>query len=95
MRTHCVSVRLDSDELLALDAQRGRIRRGAYLRRIWNGAKMPRLVPATNIDALQQLRGVASNLNQLARHANTEHALELTVLASTVGELRKALAGLI
>ncbi|WP_438332340.1 plasmid mobilization relaxosome protein MobC [Burkholderia pseudomallei] len=95
MRTHCVSVRLNSDELRALDAQRGRTKRGSYLRRVWSGAKLPRLIPAANADALQQLRGVASNLNQLARRANTEHSLELTTLVATVGELRKALAGLI
>lgn len=95
MRTHCVSVRLNSDELLALDAQRGRMRRGTYFRRVWRGAKLPRLIPTVNADALQQLRGVASNLNQLARHANAEHALDLTALAATVGELRRALVGLI
>ncbi|CAH2898836.1 MAG: hypothetical protein PCALPYG88_3752 [uncultured Paraburkholderia sp.] len=95
MRTHCVSVRLNSDELLVLDAQRGRTRRGSYLRRVWSGAKLPRLIPAANADALQQLRGVASNLNQLARRANAEHALELIALAATASELRKTLAGLI
>jgi hypothetical protein len=95
MRTHCVSVRLNSDELLALDTQRGNITRGAYVRRAWSGAKLPRVVPAANADALQQLRGVAANLNQLTRHANGEHTLELTALARTVGELRKVLTGLV
>jgi hypothetical protein len=94
MRTHCVSVRLNMEELLTLDAQRGRTPRGAHLRRIWSGAKLPRLIPATNADALQQLRGVASNLNQLAHHANAAHTLELAALAAAVGDLRKALAGL-
>ncbi|QUN80416.1 plasmid mobilization relaxosome protein MobC [Burkholderia pseudomallei] len=89
-----MSVRLNTEELLTLDGQRGRTPRGAYLRRMWSGAKLPRLIPAANADALDQLRGIASNLNQLARHANAAHTLELAALAATVGDLRKALAGL-
>ncbi len=95
MRTHCVSVRLNADELLMLDTQRGRLRRGAYLRHVWSGVKLPRTIPTVNADALQQLRGIASNLNQLARYANTERSLDLTALAIAVGTLRKALAGLV
>jgi len=94
MRTHCVSVRLNPAELAQLDTQRGSLPRGAMLRRAWAGARLPRPVPHANADALAQLRGLASNLNQLARHANQSHALDLAELARTVAGLRRTLAGL-
>ena len=95
MRMHCVSVRLNPDELQALDDQRGRIPRGTHLRRIWCHEKPPRIVPAANVDALHQLRGVATNLNQLARYTNAEQALDLAATADCVARLRKALSGLL
>lgn len=94
MRTHCVSVRLNPAELTVLDSQRGTLPRGAYLRRAWLGARLPRPLPAANQEALLQLRGLATNLNQLARHANADHAIELGELHRLVGNLRLTLAGL-
>jgi hypothetical protein len=85
---------MTADELAALDAQRATLPRGAHLRRAWAGAKLPRPIPGANVDALGQLRGLASNLNQLARHANQSGQVELAELAATVAGLRATLAGL-
>lgn len=94
LRTHCVSVRLNSDELAKLDAQRCTMQRGAFMRRAWSGARLPRPIPPVNVDALAQLRGLASNLNQLAHHANRGGRIELAELARLVDGIRTALAGL-
>lgn len=94
MRTHCVSVRLNPSELAQLDATRCTLPRGTYLRHAWAGTRLPRPVPAANAEALAQLRGLASNLNQLARHANQHALLDLTELAGLVAQLRRTLAGL-
>lgn len=94
MRTHCVSVRLNPSELAQLDTARCTLPRGAYLRRAWAGARLPRPVPPANVEALTQLRGLASNLNQLARHANQNGQLDLAGLAGLVAQLRRTLAGL-
>lgn len=94
MRKHCVSVRLNPDELAQLDRQRGRMPRGSFMRRAWTGARLPRPVPAANAAALTQLRGLAANVNQLARHANTHGLVDLAELGRQVGELRRLLAGL-
>lgn len=95
MRTHCVSVRLNSTELDQLDHQRGRLPRGAHLRRAWAGARLPRPVPTANAIALNELRGLAANVNQLARHANSGQGLDLAALADQVARLRYVLAGLV
>lgn len=94
MRTHCVSVRLNPAELALLDAARCTLPRGAYLRRAWSGARLPRPVPAANAEALAQLRGMAANLNQLARYANQGSGLDLVGLIDLVAQLRRTLMGL-
>lgn len=95
MRTHCVSVRFDPAELAQLDAARCTMPRGAYLRHAWSGARLPRPIPAANAEALAQLRGVAANLNQVARHANQGGGLDLESLMDLVARLRRTLVGLV
>ncbi|WP_366915586.1 MobC family plasmid mobilization relaxosome protein [uncultured Herbaspirillum sp.] len=94
MRPHCVSVRLSFGELQVLDEQRGRLPRGTHLRRVWSDAKCPFIVPSANVEALRQLRGVATNLNQLTRYANADQAFDLVATSELVERLRRVLAGL-
>jgi len=96
-RTHCVSSRLNSLELAELDAIRGQQQRGAFLRlaALSPTSPRPRPIPEASADALRQLRGLAANLNQLARHANQTEQLELTELSRLVADLRAVLIGLV
>lgn len=94
MRIHCVSVRLNPAELAQLDAARCSMPRGTYLRRAWSGARLPRPIPVANAEALATLRGLATNLNQVARYANQEGVLDLIGLIELVTRLRRTLVGL-
>lgn len=93
-RTHCVSVRLNPAELALLDSQRGTLPRGAQMRRAWAGVRLPRPVPAINAEALAQLRGIATNLNQLARRTNAGDDLDFAMLSYLLSSARAVLAGI-
>ena len=66
LRTHCVSVRITPSELRLLDARRGGISRGSYIRNIFLGKKIPPQVPEVNRKAYLETARWASNLNQIA-----------------------------
>ena len=70
LRTHCVSVRITPSELRLLDARRGGISRGSFLRNIFLGKKIPAAVPSINRQAYIETARWASNLNQIARFLN-------------------------
>lgn len=70
LRTHCVSVRITPSELRLLDARRGGISRGSFLRNIFLGAKIPPQVPEVNRKAYLETARWAANLNQIARFLN-------------------------
>ncbi len=98
-----IHVRLSEAELLRIDAERGELRRSAWIRgRLAQAAGWPAPAPAGRapdapvevVDALRQLRGAANNFNQLARVANESGQLPEAVEA--VGEqLREATAGVL
>ena len=92
IRTHCVSVRFSPTELALLDSQRGRMRRGAYLRSTW-GHNAPAPVPAINLDAWRQLARAAANLNQLAYAVNSGRVPELSSIRAELATFRSALVG--
>lgn len=80
LRTHCVSIRLSPVELAQLDQQRGAMSRGTYMRRIWSGARLPRPMPAVTAEALDLLRRMSANLNQLAKSTNAGQDLDYQML---------------
>lgn len=101
-REHCVSVRLNADELARLDAARGAPRPGAHQRGEWLRMaaldRLPRTVPAVNAHAWTELARVAANLNQAQRAVNEGRAEGYPValfddLAARVAELRRLLIG--
>lgn len=69
-RTHCVSVRLNDNELQKLDNQRGRMARGEYLRCAALD-ELPPTIPALNQQAWVELSKAAGNLNQIAKKLNS------------------------
>lgn len=93
-RTHCVSVRLNPDELLLLDRLRGRVQRGSALRRMLLGQPLPLCIPTPTNSALRQLTGMANNINQLARYANINEMVELNNLREVVDNMRLLLISL-
>ena len=64
----------------------------AFVRQVSLGA-VPRTRPhAVQRDAIYQLARVGSNLNQLARHANATHRVELSRrLAEVLAEVKQAI----
>jgi hypothetical protein len=67
---HQVNSRLTDAELAHVDAHRGGVTRGEWLRRAAFG-HAPRTIPALNREAWIELSRAAANLNQLARNSHT------------------------
>lgn len=68
-RRHPVSCRLTDAELARLDARRGQVSRGEWLR-VSGLGKPPRIVPEVNKVAWSDLSRAAGNLNQITRAIN-------------------------
>ena len=93
LRSHCVSVRLNDEELTLLNERRGRHRKGEWLRlSLLN--KLPAVVPAINIEAWKTLGEISQKLNKLVAHLDSksyESSLtqtELFAVKRQVSELR-------
>ncbi|WP_148268693.1 MobC domain-containing protein [Komagataeibacter medellinensis] len=92
-RWHSVSCRLTDDELALVDARRGKVRRGEWLRLSALG-KPPRIVPELNRVAWVDLARSASNLNQIAHAVNCGEVPAGGDLASVLDALRADLDAL-
>ncbi len=93
LRSHCVSVRLNDEELTLLNEKRGSHRKGEWLRlSLLN--KLPAVVPAINIEAWKTLGEISQKLNKLVAHLDSksyESSLtqtELFAVKRHVSELR-------
>lgn len=91
-RTHCISVRMNSNELSRLNVLRGRIRRGTYLRMLFNDS-VPVMVPEFNREAYSQLARSASNLNQIAHQLNIDGHIEVQEALNALRDFRLKLLG--
>lgn len=91
-RTHCISVRMNSDELQRLNQVRGRIRRGTYLRLLFNGSRLVQ-VPEVNRQAYASLARSAANLNQIAHKLNISQHIEMREALDALREFRQRLIG--
>lgn len=69
-RTHCVSVRLNAEELAWLDGARGAHQRGEWMRVAAMGRRLPVGIPEVNREAWAALARTVGNINQLAHAAN-------------------------
>lgn len=98
-RRHAVTCRLTDAERARVDASRGAVTRGEYLRRAALG-NPPRLVPELNRVAYAELARLSSNLNQLLRGLNSgqgdaDEAVQLVAeVRGHVTELRRDLLGI-
>lgn len=96
-RNHCVSVRLNKNELNLLDARRSNFERGEWLRMAAID-QLPCFIPAVNREAWIELARLAANLNQFQTAINQGRASGypsnfLGEVLSQVKALRRSLLG--
>ena len=92
-RKHSISCRLTDAELATIDARRGRVRRGEWLR-LAALSKPPRIVPELNRTAWVDLARSASNLNQLTHAINSGSISQSGDLGPVIADLRRDLDAL-
>lgn len=71
IRTHCVSVRLNEEELIILDSKRGQYRKGEWLR-MASLNKLPPVLPEINREAWIKLGSLSQDLNHLLNHLDSK-----------------------
>ena len=71
IRSHCVSVRLNEEELIILDSKRGQYKKGEWLR-IASLNKLPPVLPEINREAWVKLGNLSQDLNHLLNHLDSK-----------------------
>lgn len=71
LRSYCISVRLNNEELSLLNTKRGRYRKGEWLR-MASLQKLPPIIPAINTEAWKALSEISQNLNRIALHIDSK-----------------------
>ncbi|MCF2338482.1 hypothetical protein [Escherichia coli] len=96
LRIHCVSVRLNKEELELLNASRGDKRKGEWLRMALL-QKLPPTIPAINLEVWQSLSDISQKLNRLIIHLDTKSSnsqltkTEIFAVKKQIKELRSCL----
>ena len=71
IRSHCISVRLNQEELIILDSKRGQYKKGEWLR-MASLNKLPPVLPEINREAWIKLGNLSQDLNQLLNHLDSK-----------------------
>lgn len=87
-----VKSRVNSRELSALDARRGKMSRGAYLRAAALD-RAPRPIPQINICAWRDLGRALGNLASISTAMRSGEYIELSACRNAVVDLRNAILG--
>ncbi|EBZ1621204.1 hypothetical protein AH860_25110 [Salmonella enterica subsp. enterica serovar Pomona] len=96
LRTHCISVRLNHEELQILNVKRGEKSKGEWLR-LASLDKLPTVVPSINIEAWKSLSEISQKLNILISHlenksdGSTLTKTEIFAVKRQISELRSCL----
>ncbi|ACX87497.1 conserved hypothetical protein [Pectobacterium parmentieri WPP163] len=96
LRCHCVSVRLNNEELTLLNEKRGRHRKGEWLRMAFLH-NLPSVIPPVNLEAWKTLGEVSQKLNKLVIHLDNKgngsslSKTELFAVKRQIAELRQRL----
>lgn len=94
-RTHCISVRLNNEELEILNAKRGKMKQGEWLRCAALD-KLPPIVPEPNIKKWLELAKASNNINQIAHKLNKYASIDesqFSYIREIINEFRAALIG--
>ena len=67
LRSYCVSVRFNKEELELLNEKRGATKKGEWLR-MASLQKIPPIIPAVNLNAWKALSDISQKLNRIATH---------------------------
>lgn len=96
LRTYCVSVRLNKDELQLLNARRGEKSKGEWLR-MASLKKLPPVIPEINTEAWKAISDISQKLNRIATHIDSKSKdsklthTELFAVKRQLAELRQNL----
>lgn len=96
LRGHCVSVRLNNEELSLLNESRGRYRKGEWLRMAFLH-NLPSVIPPVNLEAWKTLGEISQKLNKLVVHLDEKSVgssltqTELFAVKRQISELRQNL----
>lgn len=71
LRSYCVSVRLNIEELQILEVKRGSYKKGEWLR-MASLQKIPPIIPAINLNAWKALSEISQKLNRIALHIDSK-----------------------
>ena len=71
IRSHCISVRLNEEELIILDSKRGQYKKGEWLR-MASLNKLPQVLPEINHEAWIKLGSLSQDLNHLLSHLDSK-----------------------
>lgn len=94
LRSHCVSCRMNEDELYQLDQRRGKYRRGEYIRLAFFDSLPPSAPPAMNREAWLVLSKIAGNLATLATAMRGGEYIPFDQIKAEVEDFRKKLIGI-
>ncbi|MEQ9916428.1 hypothetical protein ABRQ01_07130 [Pectobacterium aroidearum] len=96
LRCHCVSVRLNNEELSLLNERRGHHRKAEWLRMAFQH-NLPSVIPPVNLEAWKILGEISQKLNKLVVHLDEKSAgssltqTELFAVKRQIAELRQHL----
>ncbi|WP_233965140.1 hypothetical protein [Pectobacterium versatile] len=96
LRNHCVSVRLNNEELSLLNERRGSHRKGEWLRMAFLH-NLPSVIPSINLEAWKTLGEISQKLNRLVAHLDSKSndsslsQTELFAVKRQISELRQHL----
>ncbi|ULS51972.1 hypothetical protein [Pectobacterium carotovorum] len=96
LRCHCVSVRLNNEELSLLNERRGSHRKGEWLRMAFLH-NLPSVIPSINLEAWKTLGEISQKLNRLVAHLDSKSndsslsQTELFAVKRQISELRQHL----
>lgn len=71
VRSHCLSVRLNEEEMIILDSKRGHYKKGEWLR-MASLNKSPPVLPEINREAWIKLGSLSQDLNHLLNHLDSK-----------------------
>ncbi|EJH8728586.1 ATP-binding protein [Cronobacter malonaticus] len=71
IRHHCISVRLNEEELIILDSKRGQYKKGEWIR-MASLNKLPPVLPEINREAWIKLGSLSQDLNHLLSHLDSK-----------------------